>query len=158
MMWRYVAGGVAALLLTAVGWLLFRGEAQPEPVLPAAPRPAATSIPDAAASDVPLPSASERTREQKRFDRYDKDRNASVTREEYLAARRKAFAKLDSNGDGRLSFDEWAAKTTLKFATADRDKSGALDAAEFATTRPKRSAAARPRCVCPQPAADVADD
>jgi len=157
-MWRYVAGGVAALLFTAVGWLLFRGEAQPEPVLAAASRPAAAAAAQAPDTlPVVLPAASERTREQKRFDRYDKDRDASVTREEFLAARRKAFAKLDVNGDGRLTFDEWAAKTTQRFAAADRDKSGALTAAEFATTRPKRSAAAKPRCACPQPA-ETSDD
>lgn len=157
-MWRYLAGGAAALLFTAVGWLLFRGEARPEAVLPPAPRPAATATADGTAADVALPVASERTREQKRFDRYDKDRNASVTREEYLAARRKAFAKLDTDGDGRLTFDEWAAKTTQRFATADRDKSGALTATEFATTRPQRKTPSRPRCACPQPAADTSDD
>jgi Ca2+-binding EF-hand superfamily protein len=157
-MWRYLAGGAAALLFTAAGWLLFRSEARPEPVLPSAPRPAAVATAAVAAADVALPAASERTREQKRFDRYDKDRNASVTREEYLAARRKAFAKLDTDRDGRLTFDEWAAKTTQRFATADKDKSGALTATEFATTRPQRKTPARPRCACPQPAADTSDD
>ena len=66
-----------------------------------------------------------------------------LTRDEYLASRRKAYAKLDANGDGRLSFDEWAAKTTTKFATADKGRDGALDAAEFATTAVKRKAGAK---------------
>ncbi len=156
-MWRYVAGGVAALLMAAVGWLLFRSEARPEATLPARPAPAAARPQDPATEmRAMLPEAPERSREQKRFDRYDKDRDASVTREEYLAARRKAFAKLDVNGDGRLTFDEWAVKTSQRFATADADRSGALTATEFATTRPKRSAT-RPRCVCPQPA-ETSDD
>jgi hypothetical protein len=154
-MWRYAAGSVATLLLVAAGWLIFNGQARPDPLLPAAvPASAAqrTAAAEVPADEAPLPEASERTREQKRFDRYDKDRNASITREEYLASRRKAFAKLDVNGDGRLSFEEWAARTTRRFAEADRDRSGALTAAEFATTAPKRKAA-RPACRCPQPAA-----
>lgn len=156
-MWRYVAGGVAALLMAAVGWLLFRSEARPDVVLPARP-PSLSTRPAKAEAEMRamLPEAPERSREQKRFDRYDKDRNASVTREEFLVARRKAFAKLDVNGDGRLTFDEWAAKTTQRFATADADRSGALTAAEFAATRPKRSAT-RPRCACRQPT-DTSDD
>ncbi|KQT32985.1 histidine kinase [Sphingomonas sp. Leaf412] len=154
-MWRYVAGGIAALLMTAAGWLIFSSQARPDSPLPAMPAQAAGPSTPVAADDpaVALPAAPERSREQKRFDRYDKDRNAGIAREEYLAPRRKAFAKLDVNGDGRLSFEEWAVKTTDRFAAADRDGSGVLTAAEFATTRPKR-AAARPRCVCPPPGGD----
>lgn len=154
-MWRYLAGGVAAVLMIAAGWLLFHGEARPDAVLPEAPqampRPGAV---DSAMEAPPLPEAPARSREQKRFDRYDKDRDAAITREEYLASRRKAFAKLDVNGDGRLAFDEWAVRTTTRFAEADKDRSGTLGAEEFATTAPKRRA--RPACRCPQPAG--ADD
>lgn len=142
-MWRYVAGGVAALLLVAAGFVLSNGRARPPS--PLAPQPVA-----AVEQDAPLPAAvpeaSERTREQKRFDRYDKDRNAAVTREEYLASRRKAYAKLDTNHDGQLSFDEWAVKTTTKFAVADKDKSGAMTPAEFATTAPKRTVKRKANC------------
>ncbi len=147
-MWRYLAGGAAALLMVAAGWLIFSGQARPDAVLPASapavrqPQAGVAGDPEAA-----LPAAPERSREQKRFDRYDKDRNATITRDEYFAPRRKAFAKLDKDRDGRLSFDEWAVKTTDRFADADRDRSATLTAAEFATTRPKRSA--KPRCVCP---------
>ena len=69
-----------------------------------------------------------------------------MTRDEYLAQRRKAFARLDTDHDGRLSFDEWAIKATTKFAAADRDKSGSMDAAEFATTAVKRKAPSRLKC------------
>ncbi len=153
-MWRYLAGAVAGVLLIAAGWSLFGREASSAAVLPAAPSPsrAARIDPAPTAPSEALPAASERTREQKRFDRYDKDRNAGITREEYLASRRKAFAKLDRDGDGRLSFEEWSAKTSARFAGADRDRSGVLTAAEFAATAPKRRA--RPRCVCPAPAAE----
>lgn len=142
-MWRYLAGGAAALLMAGAGVLVFNARANDEPSLPAAPqasaeaRRAADPLPDVA------PEAGDRTREQKRFDRYDKDRDDSVTREEYLAARRKAFAKLDANHDGTLSFDEWAVKATTKFAAADKDRSNVLTRAEFATTAVKRKPARR---------------
>lgn len=154
-MWRYLAGGVAAMLMIAAGWLIFHGEARPDAVLPPVPaattRPAPLTAADAPEDEAPLPEAPARSREQKRFDRYDKDRDARITRNEYLEPRRKAFSKLDANGDGRLSFEEWAVRTTDRFATADRDRSATLSAAEFATTAPKRRA--RPACRCPEPAA-----
>ncbi len=151
-MWRYLLGGAAALLMVALGVLIYNARAKSEAVLPPQPIAAAGGEAQATPAGTPLPDsvpeASERTREQKRFDRYDKDRNGSVTREEYLQARRKAFAKLDANHDGVLSFDEWAIKAETKFATADRDRSNALTAAEFATTAVKR----KPRRVnCPPP-------
>jgi hypothetical protein len=148
-MWRYLAGGAAALSMTAAGWLLFNGQARTEPLLPSAPVQAVADADEA--EPATLPAASERSREQKRYDRYDKDRDAKITRAEYLEPRRKAFAKLDVNGDGRLSFEEWSVKTTARFDTADKDRSGTLTAAEFATTKPKRSA--RPTCRCAAPAA-----
>ena len=144
-MWRYAVGAGAALLLAFGGLLLFqRGPARSPlaAVLPAMPgnASAAEPLPDTA------PEADAKTREQKRFDRYDKDLDGTITREEYLAARRKAYAKLDRDGDGKLSFDEWAIKATTKFATADHDKSGTMNAAEFATTAVKRRPAVRRDC------------
>ncbi|MEG8039188.1 EF-hand domain-containing protein [Sphingomonas sp. LR60] len=145
-MWRYLVGGVAALALVGAGWLIFDGVARPDPL--SAPMGAARQT-AAGVQDDPqatsLPEAPARDREQKRFDRYDKDRDGKVTRDEYLVPRRKAFAKLDVNGDGRLSFDEWAIKTTTHFSDADHDRSGAMDAKEFATTAPKRKTQ-RPTC------------
>ena len=148
-MWRYLAGAVAALLLAGAGVMLFRGTAR-EPALPAMPRSLAQAEGGGALPDT-VPEASPKTREQKRFDRYDKDRDGRITRDEYLASRRKAYAKLDTNGDGRLSFDEWAVKAATKFAGADADRSGAMDAKEFATTAVKRKPRAAARCVCPPP-------
>jgi hypothetical protein len=142
---RYLAGGGAALAIVGAGWLLAGSSAKPDAVLP--PQPRAQQQAGAAADPLPdaAPEATERTREQKRFDRYDKDRDGSVTREEYLAARRKAYAKLDADHDGRLSFDEWAVKATTKFAGADTDSTGAMTPAEFATTAVTR----KPRAKCP---------
>ena len=151
-MWRYIAGGVSALLLVTAGVIVFKSRASAP--LPIAARAAAATAPQAAPLPDEVPAASDRTREQKRFDRYDKDRNGTVTREEYLAQRRKAYAKLDTNHDGVLSFDEWAIKAETKFAVADKDKSGAMNAPEFASTAVKRKV----RIGCPKPAAAQAED
>lgn len=138
------------LAAVAAGFVFLSGDAGHGPGLPAAPQRAVAAA-DAPAGESDVPEASPATREERRFNRYDKDRDASITRDEYLAARRKAFAKLDVNGDGRLDFDEWAVKATAKFAAADRDKSGAMNAAEFATTAVRRKAPARAKGP-PQPA------
>ncbi|KQN80315.1 histidine kinase [Sphingomonas sp. Leaf67] len=143
-MWRFLAGVGSALALVAAGLFLFRGVAATEK-LPPPPAPSATA--QTADAEIPEPpAASPRTREQKRFDRYDKDRDSRITRDEYLTSRRKAYAKLDTNGDGRLTFDEWAIKTSTKFAAADKGRDGALDAAEFATTAVRRKPAKRVDC------------
>ncbi len=153
-MWRYLAGGAAVIALIAAGFMFFSGKARPGPRLP--PQPAAQVGGAVASEPLPdaAPEATERTREQKRFDRYDKDRDAKITREEYLVQRRKAYARLDVDGDGKLSFDEWAVKATTKFANADRDKSGAMTAPEFATTAVKRKGPARVNCPPAQPVAE----
>ena len=146
-MWRYLAGGVAVIALIVAGFMVFSGKARPGPLLP--PQPVSQAGGAAVAND-PLPNAApeatDKTREQKRFDRYDKDRDEKITREEYLVQRRKAYARLDVDGDGKLSFDEWAVKATTKFADADRDKSGTMTAPEFATTAVKRKGPARVNC------------
>ena len=146
-MWRYLVGGVAALLMVGAGWLLVGSRARTDSGLPTAPRQFTAqaegeggSLPDS------VPEATPKSREQKRFGRYDKDRNGQVSRDEYLASRRKAYAKLDANGDGRLTFEEWAGKTLTKFAIADRDRSGAMSPVEFTTTATKRSTRPRPNC------------
>jgi hypothetical protein len=149
-MLRYLAGVASALLLVTAGVFLFQSNAAPDP-LPA--RAALAGIAPAAAQDSPepeLPEASPKSREQKRFDRNDKDRDGTITRDEYLIPRRKAYTKLDVDGDGRLSFEEWAKKTTDKFSAADRDRSGTLSAVEFATTAIKRRP--RQRCLPAPPA------
>lgn len=158
-MWRYFVGAGAALVLGVAGLFLLRGSAASPVKLPAAPAAHVAAVAAEGALPEEAPSANAKTREQKRFDRYDKDRNDAVTREEYLLSRRKAYAKLDVNHDGRLDFDEWAAKTTTRFAGADADKSGALSRTEFLATAPKPRAGAKPRCVCPAvPAKDEAED
>lgn len=145
-MWRYLTGGAAVVAAISAGVMMFSSDARPGAVLPQ--QPVVRAGGDTPTDPLPgeAPQAADKTREQKRFDRYDKDRDAKITREEYLAQRRKTYARLDTDGDGTLSFDEWAIKATTKFAAADRDKSGAMTAPEFATTAVKRKAPARLNC------------
>jgi Ca2+-binding EF-hand superfamily protein len=92
------------------------------------------------------PEASELSREQKRFFRYDRNRDLRITRNEMLASRTKAFRKLDTDGNNLLTFEEWAVTTAEKFDGADANKDRELTQAEFATTAPKKRS--RPRCRC----------
>lgn len=144
MMWRFLAGVASALLLVTVGILWWTGRAQDDAAVPPAPK-AARATANAASPEAP-PKASEKTREERRFGRYDKDRDGIITRVEMMDTRRKPFQKLDTNSDGKLSFDEWAIATSDRFVEADGDRSGSLTAAEFATTR--REPAPTPRCSC----------
>jgi EF hand len=146
-MWRYFVGGIAALLMAGAGIFLFQSRATPEPLPPAPKAVQSEAAGPGEASPTEAPRA-DRSREEKRFDRSDKDRNGLVTLAELQQPRRKAFAKLDTNGDGKLSFEEWTARTSTKFAEADKDKSGGLTRTEFATTAPKRKTPARPQCDC----------
>ena len=146
-MWRYFVGAASALLMVAAGFLFFRSGAKPgQPLLKPASAAAAQSSPTTAPMPAVAPAATEETREQKRFDRYDKNRDGKITRDEYLASRHKAFDKLDTNHDGKLSFDEWAIRSEDKFAKADADHSGTLTPAEFLTTKVVRKTRPKPAC------------
>lgn len=145
-MLRFTAGVLSALLLVSGVIFWWRSGAEAGHLLPAPP--AAGRAADAGDTAAP-PQAAEATREQRRFGRYDKDRDGIIAREEYLAPRRKAYAKLDVDGDGKLSFDEWAAKTVGKFTAADADRSNSLAPDEFATTRVVRKTT--PIKDCPPP-------
>src|SRR4051794_5472761 len=117
---RFSAGAASALLLAAAGFFIWSSQAQQE--VAAFPNaPAAESSGTSADSGSPAvpPSADDRTREQRRFDRVDRDRDGRITVAELTNPRRRAFARLDTNHDGRLSFEEWAVRTLTKFTTAD---------------------------------------
>ena len=144
-MWRFLAGVGSAVLLMVAGLVVWQARADKPSLIPPAPA-AAADAPLGIADLAPPPEASERTREEKRFARYDKDRNGAVARAEYLLSRQKGFAKLDVNGDGRISFEEYAVKAVVKFAAADKDRNNALNATEFATTRVIRKPKAKPYC------------
>jgi Ca2+-binding EF-hand superfamily protein len=91
------------------------------------------------------PQATEMTREERRFARFDRNGDRIITRDELLASRTKAFKALDRDGNNLLTFEEWAVATSDRFAKADGDRNGRLSPEEFATTRPKRPPQ---RCKC----------
>jgi hypothetical protein len=143
---RFLAGAAACFLLMTGAFLLWQSHAEQNPALPMAPpaRAAGSTLTNA---PLEAPEASEKSREEKRFSRADKDKNGRIESEEVLGPRRKAFAKLDANGNGTLSFEEWALKSIDKFKGADRDRSGWLTAAEYATTAPPPPKH-KPKCGC----------
>ena len=146
-MLRFFAGVVSTLLLVAAGFLIWKSRAEQEQLVPPAPKPAAYAGSLVQPQTLPEPpAASEKTKEQKRFARADKDDDGRITRAEMLEPRRKAFAKLDTNGNGSLSFEEWAVKTVDKFAGADGDRNGALDPKEYETTKVKTKP--KKKCAC----------
>ncbi len=153
---RIVIGALAALMLVAAGIFWWQGRASdgagssvaPLPLASAAPSEA-EELPEADPGDMVgpgLPQANEATREQRRFDRLDKDRDDRITRNEMLSPRVKDFRKLDTDGNNLLTFEEWAIATSNKFKAADGDGDQALNRAEYATTKTK--AARKPACKC----------
>src|SRR3546814_15898962 len=71
-----------------------------------------------------LPAAKTESREERRFNRYDRDRNERIGRVEMMGTRSAAFRKLDTNGDNLQNFEAWAVTTSKRFAGADADRSG----------------------------------
>jgi hypothetical protein len=135
-MMRYLAGAAAGLLLVTGGVLIWQSRAEQAPMLPDAPAQHATTAQMLRQGPLEAPQASDKSREEKRFSRADKNKDGKIEPNEIFDARRKAFAKLDTNGNGSLSFEEWAAKTIAKFQGADQDRNGWLTPAEYATTAP----------------------
>ncbi|MGE3691821.1 MAG: hypothetical protein AB7F98_10615 [Novosphingobium sp.] len=152
---RIVIGACAALLFAAAGLFWWQGRAEvergaPPPGLAAndAQQPL-DALPDANGQGLrgaALPEVSEATREERRFNRLDHNRDGRITRNEMLAPRASAFRKLDVDRNNLLSFEEWAVRTGNRFRGADSNGDGVLTRLEFVATRPKRSA--RPACRC----------
>jgi hypothetical protein len=147
---------VLALILVGTGMFWWQGRAEVEKGAP--PPPSSEELAGALADDtLPYaditnlegpepPEATELTREQQRFFRYDRDRDWRITRNEMLATRAGAFRKLDTDGNNLLTFEEWAVSTVNKFKAADQNGNLELTPEEFAKTRPKR--AKKPACRC----------
>jgi len=147
-MLRFAAGVGSALLLVATGFFVWKGVAQQEDPVP---RPGPGERVTAASTKAPArpPAADERGKEERRFDRADRDRDGRVTLEELYHPRRRAFQRLDRDGDGRLAFEEWAVRTATKFGEADANRDRALNRQEFAATAPRRRTPARQKgCDC----------
>src|ERR1700710_161294 len=158
---RFSAGAGSALLLVAAGVFVWSSRAQQEATaLPSAPAAETGGASADSGSPAVPPSADDRTREQRRFDRADRDNDGRITLAELTYPRQRAFARLDANHDGRLSFEEWAVRTLTKFSTADANRDAALSREEFATTAPhrRRAPARQARCNCTQQAPAPADE
>lgn len=152
---RIVLGALAALLCVAAGVFWWQGRAASDgapvaPSLAVPPRGAASAdaLPEVDPGDETgpdLPEVPEETREQKRFDRLDRDHDGKISLAEMLSPRVKEFRKLDVDGNNLLTFDEWAVKTINKFKAADKGGKGYLTRSDFATTRVERK---KPVCKC----------
>lgn len=151
---RIILGAVSALLLASAGFFWWQGRAATEAAAP--PPPPGTSG-EAVPDEIPtedgagllgedLPVADEATREERRFNRLDRNRDNLVSRAEALAPRVAAFRKLDTDHNNLLSFEEWAIATSNKFKGADANGDAQLTRGEFATTKPKPPA--KPACGC----------
>jgi len=145
---RIVLGALGALLLVAAGVFWWQGRAATDnaPLVPhlalRAPKPGASDepLPETDAGDevgAELPEVPEETKEQKRFDRLDRNHDGKISLPEMLSPRARAFRKLDVDGNNLLTFDEWAVGSINKFKAADKGGKGYLSREDFATTRPK---------------------
>lgn len=146
---RLIAAFVAMLLLIVAAYLIWQSHSEERMGLPPAPlaRAAVNENGTELAGIPEAPSADPKSKEEKRFDRADKNDDGTITLAELVEPRRKPFAKLDLNRDGKLSFEEWAVKTIDKFEGADANGNGGLTRAEYATTAPKPKAK-KPECAC----------
>lgn len=151
-----ILGVFAGLVLAGVGIFWWQARAQIEQNAPPPPEPEAIAdidpdaLPEAIASDMTGPAppeASELTREQQRFMRYDRNRNWSISRNEFLSTRTAGFRKLDKDGNNLLTFEEWAVTTSDRFAKMDADGNRELTPVEFATSAPKPKPK-KPACRC----------
>lgn len=154
-MLRFFAGVVACFLLMTGAFLIWQSRAESGPNLPDAP--AARAALAGGGEPLQAPEASAKTREEKRFSRYDKNKDGKVQSDEHLAARRRNYEKLDADHNGALSFQEYAVKGIEKFNAAGGRK-GWLSPAEFVATAPPP--AKRKACSCGrvEPAATVAEN
>lgn len=144
-MTRFLAGALASILMISGAFLFWQGHAQQSADLPPAPAKAA-SMAMAPLKPSGAPESTAKSREEKRFDRADKNNDGKIVLAELLQPRQKAYSKLDTNHDGKLSFEEWAVSTIDKFKGADSNRDGLLTRAEYATTAPKLKP--KPRCGC----------
>ena len=152
---RIATGAIGALTLAGVGMFWMSGQAEVEA---GAPPPVALSVADqvdehelpyADVSDLTGPAppqASEISKEQRRFFRYDRNYDWRISRDEMLSSRTDAFRKLDVDGNNLLTFEEWAVTTVNRFETADANHDNELSPAEFATTKPPK--AKKRSCPC----------
>jgi len=154
---RIVLGAVSALLLAGAGLFWWQGRASIDASAPPPPPMAELEesglpleeLPDedgSGAIGAAPPGVSEASREEKRFNRLDRNRDNIISRVEILQPRVAAFRKLDTDHNNLLSFEEWAVATSNRIKKADANGDGNLTRQEFAATKPKP--AKKPACRC----------
>ncbi len=158
---QFLAGGIGAILLAGAGLFFWQIKAEQKTEIPDPPPELSEEERDIEALSLPVAgkgsprygakppsplSAPKASREEKRFNRYDRDRDDLISRLEMMSSRTKAFKKLDRDGNYLLSFEEWAEATSERFAKADSNRDRLLTRVEFASTKPKQSA--KPKCGC----------
>lgn len=149
---RVVLGALAALLFASAGLFWLQGRAHEEPGIP--PPEVQANLADEALPEADVtglkgpepPEATEMTREERRFARYDRNGDKRITRVEMMSSRTPAFRKLDKDGNNLLTFEEWAVATSDRFHAADANGDNWLSPGEFLATRPKPKPV--PRCKC----------
>jgi len=149
-----VLGALAALALVGVGVFWWQGQAKIEAQAPPSPEDLASASPDSSLPEADVawltgpepPQASDFTREQQRFFRYDRNHDGKISRNEMLSTRTAGFRKLDTDHNNLLTFDEWAVATEDRFDRADANHDGVLTPREFAATRQKRPTMSRCDC------------
>ena len=155
---RLALGAFLALVLVGIGLFWMQGRAEVEQAAPP-PDPAASMMPgwdpdklpeaDISGLEGPAPpEATELSREQRRFFRYDRNRDLKITRVEMMSTRSDAFRKLDKDGNNLLTFEEWAITTARRFDEMDANADKELTQAEFATSAPKPKPSPTTRCSC----------
>lgn len=152
---RVVLGVFVGLILAGVGVFWWQGRAQVETNAPPPPEAEVAAqdpdlLPEVDPGDITGPAppeASELTREERRFFRYDRNRDRIISRNEMLSSRSDAFRTLDIDGNNLLTFEEWAVTTAERFDAMDANANAELTPAEFATSAPKPGPR-RPACRC----------
>ena len=150
-----ILGVILGLIFAGVGVFWWQGRAQVEYNAPPPPEPEQAAF---SADELPItdpgdmqgpapPEASELTKEERRFFRYDRNRDRKITRNEMLSSRSDGFRKLDADGNNLLTFEEWAVTTVERFDEMDADGNAELSPAEFATSAPKPKRR-NPACRC----------
>lgn len=153
---KYLIGGILAILTLSLGLFWWQSIANAPLAIPNEPPPEPELIDELPEADQNAPQfglappnppkATKASREERRFNRYDLDRNEQISRTEMMASRTKAFKKLDIDGNNLLTFEEWAISTSKRFEKADSDNNLKLTRDEFRSTKSKSSP--KPKCKC----------
>lgn len=159
---RIAVGAVSALLLASAGFFWWQGRAEvergaPPPDLSGSAQ-SEIALPDGAPSGRGPALPSDKTKkkprqtpEERRFNRFDRNRDGRISRVEMLSTRVKAFQKLDTNHDNLLTFEEWAVKTSDRFKMIDKDGDGIISRDElnayYAAQEAAKEARAKARAV-----------